>query len=721
MSSFETTPSSTRSAWLLAGSTALLALLVLLPGLGDYGFWSDAEMPVVDRTRAALGAALSGLERSPWLPDAVRTASYDRWPSELGIRLPHAIAGAGLAAVAAALARWRGATTGSSLLTGLFVLALPSVVVSARTVLGNPIGELAGASAVLFGLVATRAPRPGVAALAAVAAAVALASAIASAGLVIGGAIPLLALATADHGDRTRRIAPVLWLATALVLAVAIRLVLQQGDGYIPLLGAAKALELVDKPETRRFAAVLQEYGEQVAPWAGLAAVGAALGPRGRWPALWAITALVVCGGWSLVFGTVHLPVAVPTALCCTAAVDAMRSGRCTTPARRLIVFVALAGMLVMRKDAERTPARVAVPVWHFELAHRFPDEALEVSRRLKRNAALAMLALVAASILSRRREDEAVGRIEAALRRVPNRWRDRTVLGVVGLAAANAALVGAQGLVPDMARTLGPSDLLARYARWVEAGALPAELGVYRVRDPGLAYYGPERLHGLQSRREVLDWLTPDEPRVALVRDLDLPPLVQNHRAAGLPLFVLHAEHERFLLVSNVLPEGAVDRNPIAAVLFDAPPALEHETRVRFESYLEVVAWEVREPLVRGTRRKLRLVLQALRPVPGGTKIYARFLRGRMSRINAEPHEIASNLYPPNLWRAGDFILHEIDIDVPPLEILSGRHELVVGLRRSEKQNYEITIPEEASGEHGVVIKDKKRNFAVLGEVRVW
>jgi hypothetical protein len=595
------------------------------------------------------------------------------------------------------------------------------VAVTARTVLGNPIGELASACAVVFGLIATRSTRPMLAGGAAVVAAGSLASAIASSGLAIGGLVPLLALACADHGERTRRVAPVLWLAAAVVLGITIRLVLQQGDGYIPLLGAAKQLDLIDKPETRRFAAVLQEYGEHVAPWVGLAAIGAALGPRARWPALWALAALVVGGGWSLVYGQLHLPVAIPTALCCTAAIDALRSGRCGPHARRLIVFVAIGGMLVIRKDAERTPSRVTVPVWSFEGEHRFPDTALEASRRLKRIAGVAMLALVAAAVLARRREDEPHGRVETLMRRLPDPWRDRAASGLVGLAVLHAALVHAHTLVPDTARTLSPAEILRQHARWAEAGALPTELGVHRVRDPGLTYYGPEQLHALQSRREVIDWLARDEPSVALVRDLDVPAVVQNHRANDLPLFVLDASHERFRLLSNVLPEGAVDQNPITAVLFDVPPVLEHETLVRFENYLEVIGWEVHEPLVRGTSRKLRLVCKALRPIPGGTKIYARFLRGRMSRINAEAHDIASNIYPPNLWRAGDFILHEIDIDVPALEILSGPHELVIGLRRSEKKNYDITIPEESSGEHGVSIKDKKRNFAVLGEVRVW
>jgi hypothetical protein len=54
---------------------AVVALSIGLPGLGASGFWSEAELPVFDRTRAALGHALSGLERTPWLPDVVRTRS----------------------------------------------------------------------------------------------------------------------------------------------------------------------------------------------------------------------------------------------------------------------------------------------------------------------------------------------------------------------------------------------------------------------------------------------------------------------------------------------------------------------------------------------------------------------------------------------------------------------------------------------------------------------
>ena len=66
---------SSSAPW-LAALAALAAAAMLLPGLGDHGLWTDAELPVLDRVQAALGEARSGLVRSPWLPDLLRTRAY---------------------------------------------------------------------------------------------------------------------------------------------------------------------------------------------------------------------------------------------------------------------------------------------------------------------------------------------------------------------------------------------------------------------------------------------------------------------------------------------------------------------------------------------------------------------------------------------------------------------------------------------------------------------
>ena len=77
----------------------LAAAAVLLPGLGEHGLWTDAELPVLDRAQAALGEARSGLVRSPWLPDLLRTRGYALLGGATGLRLPHALAAMALVAM----------------------------------------------------------------------------------------------------------------------------------------------------------------------------------------------------------------------------------------------------------------------------------------------------------------------------------------------------------------------------------------------------------------------------------------------------------------------------------------------------------------------------------------------------------------------------------------------------------------------------------------------
>jgi len=275
--------------------------------------------------------------------------------------------------------------------------------------------------------------------------------------------------------------------------------------------------------------------------------------------------------------------------------------------------------------------------------------------------------------------------------------------------------------LVPATSDMLSPKAVLARHAELALAGALGPELAVHRIRDKALPLYGPTALESLASRRDISAYLTADEPRAVLIRSLDLAAVYQHHRQAGTPLYVLDASHHHLRLVANVLPEGAVDQNPIPAVLFDEPPELEHPTLVRFEEYVEIIGWQVDEPIVRGRKHTLQLALRVLRPLPGGSKIYSRFIGGRLSRINGEPTPIADDVYPCNLWRAGDYVLHRLEFDAPTLEILPGTYDFMVGLRRSEQKNYTISIPEGPTGEHGVEIDDPKRSFAKIGTVEVW
>jgi hypothetical protein len=99
---------------------------------------------------------------------------------------------------------------------------------------------------------------------------------------------------------------------------------------------------------------------------------------------------------------------------------------------------------------------------------------------------------------------------------------------------------------------------------------------------------------------------------------------------------------------------------------------------------------------------------------------MYARLQKGKVSRVAAEPHDLTGGALPPNFWRAGDYIHHRFDFQVPWLEVLPGEHELIVGLRRSEKSNLKITTPEGKTGELGVEVRGKGHEFAKIGTVEL-
>lgn len=702
-------------ASLVVALVAALAAAWLLPGLGELGLWSDAELPVLDRVAAALGGARTGLLRSPMLPDALRTAAVSVFGDELGLRLPHALAAIAVAAAAATLALGRALGTSGAVVAAAVVLSMPVFSAGARTAIGNPFGECFGAWAVIMAMLGAEGSARRRAAWTA-GAALALAAAVASAGLVLGGLIPLVAIAVLAPPRTTAGRAA---LGGVFVLAAVTAWVLVRGqaDGYIPLLGAAKDLELVDKPELRRFTAALGDLGHQAFPWLPLGFVGVALG-RDRGLGAWLVGGLVLASAWSLHYGRIDVPLRLPIALGAAAAVAAIADADVSRGARRAGVLLAVLGIFVIAKDLELAPEEIAAPLHAFAV-NEYPATELRTAKRLGAIATQIAAALVAALVLAR--HDEAPGPLERLLRRVDPRLRDRATAALVIAVAVVASWQHSRTLLRDTSEKLSPKHVLAVFGGLAERGELAGTLASHRVRDRGLAYYGPADLEALANRRDIFDHLAVDESRAVLLRTIDLPAVYQQHRIAGTSVHVLDDSHADLRLVANVLPEGWTDRNRIPEVLSSEPYVLANETLVRYEEFIEITGWEVDGPIVRGREHTLKLAIRVLRPLPGGAKIFGRFLGGRLSRINPDPQPLAEDLYACNLWRAGDYILHRYTFVAPMLEILPGEYDLVIGLRRGETKNFEISVPVGEVGDFDVRVDDPKRAFAKIGRVQVW
>ncbi len=695
-----------------------LACFFWMWGLGDAGLWSDAELPVFDRARAALGDALSGLERSPALPDLIRARGVAAFGGALGLRVPHAITAAAVVGLAVGWIRSLGRPVSLSLLGGAVVLSLPMLSLSGRTALGNPVAELMSVIAVLSLWSASKQGSStrtrGVSAALGL---VALGGGVASCGLLLGAGLPLT-IAALSPGV-TPRVRAAMGTAAGICVLVSLRLVLDQGDGFIPLLGAAKDLELLDKPEARRFADGLEDFGYQIFPWAGLAMVGAATGrAEVRAPAIWLVVALAFNAGWSMLYGPTPAFLGVPAAACVVAAVARILDPAASGWERRVALFVAAAAALVVSKDGGLLPSRLVAPTELREKEQTFPDEALDAEAELSDMGKTVFYALVLAGLLGRRRDP---GGLERIASRVPAPARDALIVGAFAVAACSNAWTHGHVLLPRTGALLSPKQPLERLAAWVESGALPTTLGVHRVRDRGLTMYGPDAVETLAGRRDLQDWFDDDAAAVAMIRVGDYPALFQASRQQGRPLYVLDDSHARLRIVANRLPGGEENRDPLTDIVLDEPPQLAHPTLLNFDNYIEIVGWELDGPLRRGKEHTLQLGIRVLRPLPAGSKLYARMLKGRLSRIGGEPHEFAGGLYPCNLWRKGDIIWHRWTFQTPPLEVMPGTYDILLGLRRSENVNYSIQIPEGKQGEFGVEVRGRKREFAKIGTVTVW
>ncbi|MFV8752969.1 hypothetical protein ACNOYE_20680 [Nannocystaceae bacterium ST9] len=745
----------------------LVAALLLLPGLGEFGLATRGEVPVLDRTLAALGVPRAELERNPWLPDALRTWCFAAFGEhDWSLRIPGALAVIGLVGLTGAWARRLGWTgdlrrAGSithALLPPLFALALPLLLASGRTVLGEPIGELwvsAAPLALLEAFDRRRERSPiGRAGFALLGLALLLAG-VASLGIVLGACLPLAIVALADSGSGERErsdaafvlprpIVAGVWAAAIASGMLGLWLGWKQGEGYIPLLGAAKDLARLDDPSSADFTASLQAFGYQTFPLIGLVLAGLLAPGRTRLAAMWLAAALALISVWSLVYGPTPAPVCVPVALLASAAVERMLDPREPIAARRLILLLGLLGALVLGKDAGRTPELIASPLIHVP-AIEFPAKRLAAAARLDALADWLCLALVFAHVIALPSRDQLEVRalrgerawlriwspIEATLDRLLTGRREASGLGrlrralpaqLVLLVLLVQAWVYGHSLLADVGEQLSIAGPLRRWSAAVDRGDIrDTRIGLHRIRDPGLEFYGPGETREvyLSNRAELDKWLFADRPRAALIRRADLAAAFSSARGHDEPFHVIDDRHWDYVVVGNFIPENGEDQNPLLDIVVAEPPTLANQTLVGWD-YMTLVAWEIEGELHRGAEATMHMVFEVKRAPPAGIKMYARLQQGKLSRVAAEPHELTGGDYPPNYWRAGDIIHHRFEFKIPTVEVMWGEHELIVGMRRSEKTNLAITVPEGSEGEYGVRITGSKHEFAVIGTVDI-
>ncbi len=716
----------------MAGLVATAAVLALtLPGIAEHGLWSAAEAAVLDRARASLGEPLYGVVASPWLPEMVRSWAYAISDAQdWGLRVPGTVAVALLVGLTAGLAsrpgRWF-----DSLVAPAFAMALPLSTFAASLAVGRPLGELLLSLCIVLGYAGLRTPRKRPRILFTALALPCLAGSVACLGLVIGAGLPALTLAIAALRLSVPGVAKA-WGAVGLgALVLGGYLVSGQGNGFIPLLAASRDLGLLDNPQGRPMGTIFDDATAQLFPWLALALVGLLRPGEHSLAAIWFVLGVTLTGLWSHVYGPTPLPVTLPAALLCSQAVRTLQHAETPAVLRRVGVLVAIAGLLVAAKDAQLLPHHFGSPLAPFA-AQDYPVEAIASASYLSGVAQRGAAALLVAYLLWH----VTWPRIRAA-----PAGEIRRLAGQAGIFLALLAQVWSftTDFLPASTARLSPKGTMARYLEHAQHARLPTQLAAYRVSDAALERYvlAPLTHTTLKTRRELLRWLGAAELKTALIPEDELAAVHQSHRSKGRPFFVVDPIHPGLVVVSNTAIAGLDDTNPLLAVVADEDPKLSHPTWVRFGDVLEVVGWELQGPIHRGQEVRLTVALHVLRRVPQALTIYTRLYRGKLSRINAVAHKPTGGVYPPQYWRKGDYIIDRFDFKVPPLEIVSGEHELIVGLSKTKRERYKVTLPPEQASEdpssgpspgRGADLGldkprpyGKKGEYAVLGRIMVY
>ena len=469
------------------------------------------------------------------------------------------------------------------------------------------------------------------------------------------------------------------------------------------------------------------EHAEVTFPWVPLALYGAITVPRrARFVAAWWALGLAAYAGWSGVYGAVRVPLEVPLALLVVVGIEGLSRGSRRADAgheRGLALVVIVAGVLVLSADAGRHPWHLVTPAYD---RPRWLDDvdvpaALSTTLRWARRAAIAAPLL---TVLWARFQRKTVPAPSGAPG--PSSSRPWWCWSLVAVLLALAWGPGGSAATARRVRTLAPA--LDRFEDARAALQISEPLGTYRVGSRALRAAIRDRpisTRTLETRALARRWLDdPSVPRLALVERDEVPALYAIAAREEHPVFVIDRTHPRAWLVSNQLPPGATDQSPIPAVLRSEVPAEGTPTSIQFGDALELLSWHVEGSPVVGETFTLRLVFRALKRLPNSARITARLKRGRISRINERPQRLVDGVYPSNLWRYGDIIVHEAKIEVPRFAAVPGAHDLIVTITSRDKKPLSARL-RDPDGDRGDLspplrILGSKKEKVVLGTINV-
>lgn len=742
-----------------------LAAAVVLPGLGGFGIWEPQERLVADKVaprrigttadlRAILDPAVQAAQtHTLQLPtdtcpkfaptDALarsltpRAAGWGRdviSDSDTGRRLPFALLGM-LTVLAAAGIAMRKAGTRAALITALVLLSMPLLVFQSRQ-LTSEIGTAAGATLIIYGLLAIRPQRSvlGVidSAVGALALAVGLVVAFAGGGALLGLAVPLLAYAAAgtfgacalaDVGRVLRNgglaVLRVVWPRAAIGRTRST----YRGEGGMALVAtlaaigvlAVLAYQCFSLKQPQPFAVPQQRelLDHAIVPtncWSS--ALGGVWRPDDDLRFIWDSTFEQIA------YGTFPWGVLAPIAM-----IALIGS---TDKDRRKLGALTLAWAVAAWLASEVFQRKVAFTVWA-----GFPALAIAVGvwidsmlaeRRLPAGAKLVGLFAVLGVLdlgkdmqsFSERISSLQIGAdaitypSTAHLVLLPTKlWI--LILGVIvagGFAAllvlrargrgpalvvalAGTGVVAAFwsfGWLPNLAEHLSSKVLFDTYLDLRKPGDVLVIMGDYG--DAPHDYAPDAKPEILTGRDQVVQALgrpqrvfaiTPGSERCSLHREL-----------GGKPYYVLEDRNTKALLLSNKV-DGTTDKNPLRKSILHEPPAnISHKPKgkVVFDSRIELMGWDMPKTVSRGGKFEVTLYFKILQPVGGAWQVLMHF-DGSAGRAGNGDHFPIDNICQTSTWQPGDYIVDRFTVAGLAPAFPPGTYEVWTGFFTGSNPNW--------------------------------
>ena len=742
-----------------------LAAAVLLPGLGSFGIWEPQERLVADRVaprrigttadlRAIVDPAVAAAQsHTLQLPTdtcpksapagalarslTARAAGWGRdaiSDSDTGRRLPFALLGI-LTVLAAAGIAMRTAGARAALITALVLVSMPLLVLQSRQ-LTSEIGTAAGATLIIYGLLAVR-PRRTVlgvidAAVGALSLAIGLLLAFAGGGALLGLAVPLLAYAAAgafgvcalgDLGRGVRNAGLSVMRVVAPRAAIGRTRSPYRGADLMALVAtlaaigvlAVLAYQLFSLREPQPFAVPPQRemLDHAIVPtncWSS--ALGAVWRPDDDLRYIWDSTFEQIA------YGTFPWGVLGPIAMIALVSSD--------DKARRRTGALTLAWAAAAWLASEVFQRKVGFTLWA-----GFPALALAVGvwidsmlaeRRLPGGAKLVgLFALLAVLDLGKDMQSfserissllvgsDAITYPSAAhLALLPTKlWI--LVLGVAVAGAFGAVLVlGARARGPALTAALAGTGVVAAFWSFGWLPNLAQHLSskvlfdTYRdLRKPGdvlviMGDYGdaphdyapdakPEILSGRDQvvqalgRPQRVFAIAPATERCSLHREL-----------GGKPYYVLDDRNTKALLLSNKV-DGTTDKNPLRKSILHGPPpniSQKPKGRVVYDGRIELMGWDMPKRVSRGGKFDVTLYYKVLQPVGGAWQALMHF-DGSAGRAGNGDHFPIDNICQTSTWQPGDYIVDHFTVAGLAPAFPSGTYEVWTGFFTGSNPNW--------------------------------